>query len=113
MIARVTQFDIDTVAISRAHAIDRFARHVLPALTAQPAYRGVCVMNNEEGRGLLISYWDSEHDAEAGIQSGFYDAQVQKFLTVYRQSPSREQYEVSIFEAPANLARTAKTEIVR
>jgi hypothetical protein len=55
---------------------------------------GVILMRTPDGHGQLISFWDSEESAKAGLISGFYQEQVSKFLTVMRQPPGREQYEV-------------------
>ena len=104
MYARVTQFDIDPLAMSMPRAIARFNEQILPELREQAGYSGVSVLYNEEGRGLLISYWESEAAAGAALASGFYDEQVRKFVTFYRQQPGREQYQVGVFEAPAPAA---------
>jgi heme-degrading monooxygenase HmoA len=96
--ARVTQFDIDTLTISMDRALERFKAQVLPALRAQPGYRGLIVLQNEEGRGMLVSFWESEAAAQAGVASGYYDEQVRKFVTIYRQPPGRDHYEVTVVE---------------
>jgi heme-degrading monooxygenase HmoA len=98
MYARVTQFDIDTLVISMDGALARFRDQVLPVLRTQPGFQGVCVLQNDEGRGLLLSFWDNEAAAAASIESGFYDEQAAKFVTLYRQPPGRDHYEVSILE---------------
>lgn len=100
MHARVTYFDIDTVVISMSRAVERFTEQILPVLRAQRGYLGMCVLDNAEGRGLLLSFWESEEAATAGLASGFYDEQVRKFVTFYRQTPGREQFEVALIEAP-------------
>jgi heme-degrading monooxygenase HmoA len=94
----VTQFDIDTLTISMERALERFKAQVLPALREQRGYRGLIVLQNEEGRGMLLSFWDNEAAARAGIESGYYDEQVRKFVTVYRQPPGRDHYEVTVVE---------------
>lgn len=106
MHARVTRFDIDTVAISMARAVERFEALVLPTLRAQPGYLGICLLDNPGGGGLLISYWESEAAADAGLASGFYDEQARKFVTLYRQPPEREHFEVALLESPAALERS-------
>jgi len=103
MFARVTQFEIDTLRISLDDAFERFKEMILPSLRNQPGYQGVSVMRNAEGHGLLISLWDSEATARAGIESHFYDEQVRKFLTFYKQQPGREDYEVVFTELPAGV----------
>lgn len=101
MFARVTQFEIDTLRINLDDALERFRDMILPALRNQPGYQGVSVMRNTEGQGLLISFWDSEASARAGTESRFYDEQVGKFLTFYKQPPGREDYELVFTELPA------------
>ncbi len=100
MFARVTQFDIDIVSINLDEALNRFTELVLPELRRQPGYRGVSVMRNDQGRGLLITYWDTADAARAGVESGFYAEQIKKFLTFYRQAPGREHYEVVCMDEP-------------
>lgn len=100
MYARVTQFDIDTVQISMARAIQRFNEQVLPALKQQAGYRGVCALENEAGRGMLVSFWDTRDAADAGLANGFYGEQIEKFVTVYRQPPGRDSFEVGVIDWP-------------
>ena len=106
MYARVTLFELDTVRLSLNEALSRFEAQVLPALRTQPGYEGVYALVTPEGKGLLLSLWQTEHDAEAGVESGYYDEQVSKFVMFTRQPPGRESYEVVFSEAPAaTLAR--------
>jgi heme-degrading monooxygenase HmoA len=104
LFARVTQFDIDTLVVSMDAAIAQFADQVLPTLRSQHGFQGVVVLKNEEGRGVLVSFWADKASADASIESGFYDEQARKFLTVYRQPPGRAHYEVSIMEGSAGAA---------
>jgi heme-degrading monooxygenase HmoA len=101
MFARVTQFEIDTLRIDLDDALDRFRQLILPAVRGQAGYLGVSVMRNREGQGLLISFWDSEASARAGVESNFYAEQLGKFLTFYKQPPNREDYEVVFTEMAA------------
>jgi hypothetical protein len=41
-------------------------------------------------------------DATAGLRSGFYDAQVEKFVTLFRSPPGREGYDVVVADAPVS-----------
>jgi heme-degrading monooxygenase HmoA len=93
-------FEIDTVRISLAEALERFRAVVLPRLRQQPGFQGVRVMHNPDGRGLLVSLWETEAAAQATIESGFYDEQVAEFVTVMRQPPGRDHYEVVYTEEP-------------
>ena len=98
MYARVTQFDIDTMRIDLDSALDRFKERVLPELRSQPGYRGVYALRTDEGEGLLISLWDSREAADAGLTSGFYDEQISKFVSFYKESPGRHHYLVAFDE---------------
>ena len=100
MYARVTAFDIDLTRIGLDEALERFKSLILPALRQQEGYEGLYVLRTPEGKGLLVSLWTSEEAAAAGIASGYYDEQVRKFLTLYRQPPGREHYEVVLAENP-------------
>jgi heme-degrading monooxygenase HmoA len=101
MYARATLFEIDTLRIGLDEALERFKELILPALRDQPGYKGVYAMHTPEGRGLLLSLWETEEEARAGIESGYYDEQVSKFVMFTRQAPGRESYEVVYSEAPA------------
>jgi hypothetical protein len=50
---------------------------------------------------MVITFWETEEDAQGDVASGFYDEQVQKFVTFYRATPGRESYEVMIADMPA------------
>lgn len=104
MFARVTPFEIDTVRIPLTEAERLFDEEVVPQLRAQPGLTGYLVMRTPEGKGIVLTLWETEQAAEAGMQSGFYQEQVAKFITFMRQPPGREHYEVSRASLPANAA---------
>jgi len=104
MFARVTMVEIDPVRISIAAALQSFREQVLPELRDQPGYEGVYVLTTPEGKGLLVSLWDTRSAAESNVASGYYEAQLAKFVTVFRSPPGREQYEVVLAESPSAVA---------
>jgi heme-degrading monooxygenase HmoA len=104
MYSRVTQFEMDTVRHGLGEAVERFDDLVVPALREQPGYAGVYVLVNPDGKGLVLTLWDSEEHAAAGVRSGFYAAQVERFVTVFRAPAGREGYDVVLADVPA-LAR--------
>jgi heme-degrading monooxygenase HmoA len=105
MFARVTSFEVDTVRTSFEEARLFFDSEVLPEVRRQPGYAGVLLMRTPDGHGLLITLWETEEAAASGLTSGFYQEQVAKFLTVMRQPPGREHYEVLQVEGiPAQAA---------
>ena len=67
MVARATLADIDTVRMSVDDAVELFRESVLPALNEQEGYRGVYVFLSPEGQVLVMSFWETEEAAEAGL----------------------------------------------
>lgn len=100
MFARTTLFEIDTMRISLDDAEKAFVEDVVPAIRQQPGYQGVYVMRTPEGKGMVITLWDSEAAAQSGLESGYYQEQVGKFVTFMKQPPGREHYEVAYADAP-------------
>jgi heme-degrading monooxygenase HmoA len=100
MYARVTQFEIDLVRLDGATAVERFRQMILPGLQRQPGYAGVYALLSDEGKGSLITLWESEAAADASVVSGFYDEQLAKFVTFFRSPPGREHYAVVFAEGP-------------
>jgi heme-degrading monooxygenase HmoA len=99
MVARVTLAEIDTLRMSVPGAVERFKEALVPPLHAQDGYAGLYVLATPEGRALVMTFWDSPEAAEQSLQSGFYDEQVENFVTVFRTPPGREAYDVVIAEA--------------
>jgi heme-degrading monooxygenase HmoA len=102
MVVRATEAEIDVVRMNPAEAVEAFKRMLLPALEEQEGYEGCYVLLSDEGKVLVLTFWDSNEAARATRLSGFYDSQIQKMadLVVYRQSPGREAYDVVVAETP-------------
>ena len=107
MYARVTLFEIDTVRGSLSTVVDRFEASVVPELHKQAGYAGAYALTTPEGKGMLLTLWETEAAAQAGEASGFYDEQIAKFLMVMREPPGRDHYEVVFSEAPALMSSSA------
>lgn len=103
MIARATMAEIDPVRMSVDDALEFFRQSVVPALHEQPGYDGVYVLVSPEGQALVLTFWDSEEAADAGLAGSrsFYAEQVEKFVTLYKAPPGRETYRVALVEEPA------------
>lgn len=101
MIARTTMVEIDPVRMSIGESIELFRRSVVPALHEQKGFEGVYVLLTSEGKALVLTFWTDEAAAEAGLRSGFYAEQVEKFVTVFKAEPGRETYDVVLAEVPA------------
>lgn len=106
MFARVTPFEIDTMRVSLAEAEKLFDDTVVPRLGEQSGFAGFVVMRTPEGKGLVITFWDSEAAANASIESGHYGDQMAHFITFMRQPPGREHYEVVRSQMPADARAT-------
>jgi hypothetical protein len=98
MVARVTLAEIDSVRTSVASAVKRFDEWVLPELQAQPGYEGCYVLATPEGKALVMTLWADAESADAGIASGMYALQVDKFVTAIRAAPGRETYDVRLID---------------
>jgi quinol monooxygenase YgiN len=101
--ARTTLFEIDPLRISIADCLALFKETVLPELRRQPGCLGVIVMDTNEGKGMLLSLWESAEAASQSVLTGFYDQQIAKFLMFLRQPPGRDQYEVAYWELAESL----------
>ncbi len=89
----ITQIKIDKID----EAIKLFEDSVLPAAKSQKGFRRAYLLtDNKTGKGVSISLWDSEEDAIANEQSGYYQEQIGKFKDLFTAPPVREGYEVSI-----------------
>ena len=94
MFARVTMFQTKSDKIDEAIKI--YGESVTPARKAQKGARGGYLLTDRKtGKGMAISLWDSEEDAIANEQSGYYQEQLSKFKDCFAAPPVREGYEVS------------------
>jgi len=77
--------------------IKLFEESVVPAAKSQKGYRGIYLLTDRKtGKGVSIAFWDSEEDAIANEQSGYYQEQVGKFKDFFTAPPVREGYKVSV-----------------
>lgn len=107
MIVRATLAEIDLVRHGPRHAIEVFHGSVVPALREQEGYEGCYVLLSEEGKVLVLTFWSSEEAAQATVESGFYQAQVERLsdLVFFHAPPGRETYEVVVADAPVPAGR--------
>jgi heme-degrading monooxygenase HmoA len=102
MVARATLAEIDPVRQSPHQAIAVFEESVVPALREQDGYQGCYVLLSEEGKVLVLTFWESDEKARASQLSGFYQAQIEKLsdFVFFSSSPGREGYDVVVADAP-------------
>ena len=96
MFARLTIIQVKGDKLDEAAKI--FEESVIPAAKEQKGFYGGYVLTDRKtGKGVAMSLWDSEEDAVASEQSGYYQEQViNKFKHLYTVPPVREGYEVSL-----------------
>lgn len=91
----LTQGNVDTMS----ETIQLYKDSVVPSAQSQNGYRGIYLLSDfKAGKSISISLWDSEEDAIANEQSGYYQEQVDKFKEFYTATPVREGYVVSVQE---------------
>lgn len=95
MFARVTVTHMQLDRLDEA--ITLFAESVIPAARAQKGFKDMYLLTDRAtGKGLAIGFWESEADANANEQSGYYQEQVGKFRELFAAPPVREGYDVSV-----------------
>ena len=79
-----------------------YKESIVPAAKAQEGYQGAYLLTNREtNKAISVTVWDSEKDAIANEQIGYYKEQVTKAVPCFSGAPVREGYEVSVSDAPA------------
>jgi len=101
MFARITLLEIDTLRTTMSDALEGFRVQTLSRLRAQPGYCGVWVLGTAEGKGLLMSLWETEAQADVEGDHHFYADEIGRFATLFRSPPGREEYEVLLVDEPA------------
>jgi hypothetical protein len=104
MYARVTMLEIDTARMSVEAALKTYVDAVLPDVKSQPGYLGIYMLDTPEGKGLVMTLWDSEEAADASSPVGFYAGVLEQFVTIFKSPPGRERYRVEYVEAPVPAA---------
>ena len=95
MFARFTIVQVNPDKVDEV--IKLYEESVVPAAKSQKGYRGAYLYTDRKtGKGYSISLWDSEEDAIANEQSGYYKEQVGKFAEYLTAPPVQEGYEVSV-----------------
>jgi heme-degrading monooxygenase HmoA len=101
MVARVTLAEVDVVRQGLDGLVEFYRQSVMPAQHEQDGYEGGYVLTTPEGKALVMTLWRDEDAAQAGMASGFYGEQVQKFVTVFKAPPGRGMYDVAVADVPA------------
>jgi len=104
MFARVTLLEIDTLRTALPEALELFRAHTLERLQTQPGYCGVWVLATPEGKGLLMSLWDTQAHADVEGDHYHYSEEIGRFATLFRSPPGRDDYEVLLVDEPVRKA---------
>jgi hypothetical protein len=105
MYARVTQLEIDPVRAEVGSVVELYKQEVAPALANQVGFSGVLGLVTPEGKGLVVTFWDTKEQADASRETGFYADVLTHFVTLFRTPPGREHYEVVIMDLPSMAER--------
>lgn len=95
MFARLTivQVKIDKMD----ETIKIYEDSVVSAAKLQKGFQGAYLLTDSHtGKGISCTLWDSEEDAVANEQSGYYQEQIAKFKDFFTAPPAQEGYEVSV-----------------
>ena len=101
MHSRVTSVEIDTMRMSVEGAIRRYEEEIVPKLREQDGFEGMIALVTSEGKGLVITLWETEEAATSEPAQGFYSEAISKFMTSFKDQPGREHYEVALAEIPS------------
>ena len=95
MFARLTIVKVKVDKLDEARKL--YEDGVIPAAKSQKGFRGAYLLTDRKtGKGISVTLWDSEQDAVAGEQSGYYQEQVGKFKDFFTAPPVLEEYEVVV-----------------
>jgi len=100
MFARMTGVQVKVDKVDEVIKI--FNEGVVPAAKKQKGYQGVYLLvDRKTGKGISIAAWETEADAIANEESGYYKEQVAKFKDIFTAPPVREGYEVAVSDMKA------------
>ncbi len=95
MFARMTIIQVNLEDIDGAIGI--YKKSVVPAAEKQKGYKGACLLiDRQAGKGISVTFWKTEKDAQANEENLFYQEQLVKFQPLFSGPPIREGYEVVV-----------------
>lgn len=99
MYSRVTLLEIDTMRADVDEAVAVYREQVMPRLRDQDGFEGVVVLATPEGKGMIVTFWETEEGARDA--SGFAAGELERYVTMFRAPPGREHYEVVYADMPS------------
>ncbi len=94
MFARVTFTQVKEDKVDEAVKVTN--ESVLPAAKSQKGFHGAYLLTQPEGKAIMVSMWETEEDAIANENSGYYQEQLAKFKDMFAAPPVHEGYNVSL-----------------
>jgi len=95
MFARLTTLNVRLDRIDQA--INIYKKSVIPAARSQKGFLGAYLLSDRQtGKGLSVTFWKSEEDANANERNRYYQEQLVKFIDLLQSPPIREGYEVIV-----------------
>jgi heme-degrading monooxygenase HmoA len=95
MFARVTTVYIKPDGVDMA--IEIFNQSIIPAARKQEGYKGANVLvDHESGKGIVITFWETEENAVANEKSKYYQEQLMKTVILFTADPIREGFELAV-----------------
>ena len=101
MFSRVLVVEIDTLRVSVEEATDLFQSVVLPQLHVQEGFEGSLVLVTPEGKGIVITFWETEEDAVRAADFG--TGVLEQYVAMFTSPPGRDYYEVVQADLPGVL----------
>jgi heme-degrading monooxygenase HmoA len=93
-----TRLTIVQIKVDRMDEIIKiYEESIVPAAKSQKGFQGTYLLTDRNtGKGIACTLWDSEEDAIANEQSGYYQEQIGKVKDAFAAPPVQEGYEVSV-----------------
>ncbi len=78
-------------------ATEIFKNSIVPAAKEQKGFKGANLYtDNQTGKFISITLWETEDDMVAGDSSGYLQEQIGKVAAFFTTPPKVEQYTVSV-----------------
>lgn len=95
MFARVVTSQIKPESLEEAIQIWR--EKVIPTLKGAKGFKsGYMTGDHKSGKGVVVTFWETEADATVWNTSGKYQEVISHFARLFAAPPTQEQFEVFI-----------------
>ena len=97
MFARLTTVYVKPDRVDKA--IEIFNESIIPAAREQEGYQGADVLvDRESGKGVVITFWETEENAIANEENKYYQEQLLKTVVLFIADPRREGFDVGVMD---------------